>query len=273
MYKRRTITKYRHTLSDRESRVLSSLSFNGKTIFTLSDIRELAPEPKNLLDNLVRKRWILKLRRGVYVIAPLESGEKGAADYTVHGFVIASFLVSPYYVGYWSALNYHGLTEQTPPSIYVATTKPRNSRTILDTRFVFVTIPESKFSFGMEEVEIEKWKVRISTPEKTVVDCLDHPEHCGGIEEVARAVYFSKDELDFKKVVGFAERIGNNTVIKRLGYIAEALGIEECSKLLSDAKLKSGYSILDPTLPKRGRIKERWKLVVNAPVDARRWTG
>lgn len=271
MYKRKSINKYRHTLSARESKILSSLSYASKTIFTLNDIRKMVPEPKNLLDNLVRKRWILKLRKGVYVIAPLEAGERGAADYTIHGFIIASYLVSPYYIGYWSALNYHGLTEQTPPSVYVVTTKPKNSRTVLDTRFVFVTIPKSKV-FGTEETEIERWKVRISSPEKTVVDCLDHPEHCGGVEEIAKAIFFSKDELDFKKIVNFAERIGNNTVIKRLGYIAEVLGIEECSKLLSDAELKSGYSILDPTLPKRGKIKERWKLVVNAPIEASRWT-
>ena len=95
---------------------------------------------------------------------------------------------------------------------------------------------------------------------------MDHPEHCGGIEEIARAIYFSKEELDFKKVVSFAERIGNNTVIKRLGFIAEALGIENCSKLLTTAKLKTGYSILDPTLPRKGRIKEKWKLIINAPI-------
>lgn len=271
MYARIAINKYRRTLSDAEARVLSNLSYNGRTIFTLEDIKEFVPRPKNLLDSLVRKRWILKLRRGVYVIVPLEAGEKGALDYTVHGFVIGTFLVSPYYIGYWSALNYHGLTEQTPPSVYVATTKPRNSRTILDARFVFVTIPKRKV-FATEETEIEKWKVVISAPEKTIVDCLDHPEHCGGVEEVAKSIYFSRDELDFTKVVDFAKRIGNNTVIKRLGYIAEALGIEECSTLLSDATLKSGYSILDPTLPKRGKIRERWKIVVNAPIEASRWT-
>ncbi|MGH9992194.1 MAG: type IV toxin-antitoxin system AbiEi family antitoxin domain-containing protein [Nitrososphaera sp.] len=271
MYKRKAINQYRHTLSDRESRILSSLSYGGSTIFTTRDMRGLVAKPKNILDNLVRKRWILKLRRGVYVIVPLEAGEKGAEDYTIHGFVIASFLVNPYYIGYWSALNYHGFTEQTPSSVYVATTKPKNSRTILNTRFVFVTIPKDKV-FGLQEEEVEKWNVKISSPEKTVVDCLDHPEHCGGTEEVAKAIYFSRDQLDFKKVISFAKRIGNNTVIKRLGFIAETLAIEDCSKLLSNVTLKSGYSLLDPTLPRKGRIKEKWKLIINAPIEVKRWT-
>lgn len=271
MYRRKSPNKYRRTLSDKEALILSGLSYKDKAIFTLADIKEMVPEPKNVLHNMVKKKWILKLRRGVYVIVPFEAGERGAEDYTVHGFAIASFLARPYYIGYWSALNYHGLTEQTPPSVYVVTTESKKSRTILDTKFIFVTVSRKKV-FGIKEMEIDKWNVRISSPEKTVVDCLDHPEHCGGVEEVAKAIYFSRDELDFRKVVAFAERIGNNTVVKRLGYIAETLGIDECTKLLSDAKLKSGYTLLDPTLPKLGRIKEKWMLLVNAPIEAKRWT-
>ena len=26
------------------------------------------------------------------------------------------------------------------------------------------------------------------SPEKTLVDCLDHPEHCEGVQEVAKAL-------------------------------------------------------------------------------------
>ena len=179
MYNRKSITQYRKALSSRESRILSSLSYEGNNIFTTDDVKKFVREPKNLLDNLVRKKWILKIRKGVYVIAPLEAGERGASSYTIHSFVIGSVLVSPYYVGYWSALNHHGLTDQTPPAVYVATTRPKNSRRILDIEFRFVTIRRSKM-FGIMEIELEKRKVRISSPEKTIVDCLDHPEHSGG---------------------------------------------------------------------------------------------
>jgi predicted transcriptional regulator of viral defense system len=271
MSARKSIRQYRHTLSHREAKILSTLSYRGRTIFTAADLEELTPNPKSLLDGLSRKRWILKIRKGVYAIVPFEAGELGAASYTLHSFVIASFLVEPYYIGYWSALNHHGLTDQTPPAVYVATTRPKNSRTILDTRFRFVTIPERKM-FDVDEIEIEKRKVRISSREKTVVDCLDHPEHCGGVEEVAEALYFARDEIDCEELVQLAERIGNNAVLKRLGYIAEALRLDECSALLSAVTLRSGYSLLDPTLRARGKIRERWKLIVNIAIDPARWS-
>ncbi len=59
-----------------------------------------------------------------------------AGALTVHNFLIASHLVDPYYIGYWSALNYHGLTDQTPPAVYVATTKARHTKRMLDSEFV-----------------------------------------------------------------------------------------------------------------------------------------
>ena len=205
------------------------------------------------------------------MIAPFEAGELGVASYTLHSFVVASVLVTPYYIGYWSALNHHGLTDQTPPAVYIASTKPRNSRRILDTEFRFVTIPKRKM-FGIEDVVIEKRRVRISSREKTIVDCLDHPEHCGGLEEVAKALYFAKEEIDLEKLVSFAKKIGNTAVLKRLGYIAEALKMEKLVKLLSSAELASGYSLLDPTLNRGGKIIERWRLIANVQIDPSRWT-
>ncbi len=270
MYNRKSVRKYRHTLSDRESNVISGLSYSGKTIFTVGDVKNLVVKPKNLLDNLVRKRWILKIRKGVYAIAPLESGEMGAASYTLHSLVIASILIKPYFIGYWSALNHLGLTDATPPDVYVATTRSRNTCTILGSNFRFVTISRRKM-FGVEEAVVENRKVLVSSKEKAVADCLDHPEHSAGVDDIAKAIYFHREEIDAKKLVSFAKRLGNSAVIKRLGYIAEILGLDDLSGLVSGINLGSGYSLLDPTLPKRGHIKERWRLVLNATIDEARW--
>ncbi|MDH2908038.1 MAG: type IV toxin-antitoxin system AbiEi family antitoxin [Candidatus Nitrosotalea sp.] len=263
-------TKYRKALSERESRILSELSYRNKGIFTLNDLDEFVQKPKNFLHHLIEKNWILKARRGIYIIVPLEAGSGGASDHTVHSFAIASSLVEPYYIGFWSALNYHGLTDQIPSVIYIATTKLRHSRNILDNKFVFVKVHQRKM-FGVDKINIEKMQVAISSPEKTIVDCLDHPEHAGGLDEVAKAFYFSKKELDAKKIVEYAKKIGNTAVIKRLGFITEVFGWDDYIFLLSSAKIKSGYSLLDPTIPKTGHIREKWKVVVNITIDPKKW--
>jgi predicted transcriptional regulator of viral defense system len=270
MQNRKIIKKYRAGLSSNEAKILSDLSFKGKEIFTLKDIHEYIENSKDLLHNLVKKRWILKIKKGIYLIAPLESGELGAQSHTTHSFVIASHLVNPYYISHWSALNHYGFTEQTPPAVYITSTKPRNRKRILDTEFVFVTVPERKM-IGVTEIEVDKNPVRVSTPEKAIADCLDHPEHCGGIEEVAKAIYFEHDNLDLSMVISLAKNMGNRTIFKRLGYILDHFGFEDQVEPLKSVILSKGYSKLDPKSPEKGKINEKWRLHVNADVNPGQW--
>ena len=60
-------------------------------------------------------------------------------------------------------------------------------------------------------------------------------------------------------------------MIKRLGYIAEQLDLREIMQHLSGVELSEGYSLLDPTLPRKGRIKEKWKIVANIEIDQGKW--
>ena len=81
-------------LSRNESVLLSSLSEKDKTIFKLEDvIAELKCSytyAKVLANNLARKKWVIVLRRGVYLIVPLSAGTE--SQYTEHEFVIACTL-------------------------------------------------------------------------------------------------------------------------------------------------------------------------------------
>jgi len=262
----------RHPLSKTESTLLASLAERGRNIFALEDVTSTLAisyeNAKMIVSRLVKKKWLIRLARGKYLIVPLEAGVK--SQYTEHGFVIASHLVKPYYIGYWSALNYHGLSEQVPSVIFVVSSKRRKDRTILDTRFRFVTIKKSKI-FDLVEVDISNSKVKISGVEKTIVDCLDHPEYCGGVEEIAKALFFDHEDLDMKKIIKNAEKMGNKTIIKRLGYLLDLFKYHEYEHLFKDVKLSKGYSKLDPKLPEKGTFNDRWKLLINVGISPERW--
>ncbi len=264
--------EYKRNLSDRESRIITDLSYKNKSIFTINDLKEYVKDTKNFLHHLVERKWILKIRNGVYAITPFDAGKEGSGSYTLHSFVIGSLLTTPYYIGYLSALNYHGLTDRTPSHVYIVTTKAKHSRELLDIKFKFVTVHSRKM-FGLEEEIIDDKKVIMSSLEKTIVDCLDHPEYSGGIEEIAKSLFFSKNEIDVELLVNYAKKIENNTVIKRLGYISEIIEWNECLELLVNIKLKSGYSLLEPKFPKNStsKIKERWKLLVNTKLESKRF--
>lgn len=263
---------YKKGLSATESLVISALARQDRKIFSIEDARAVTQgDVKKIMSSLIRKKWLLPLKRGLYAIVPLDVGVKGADSFILHNFVIASHLVEPYYIAYWSALNHHGLSEQIPRTTFIATTKPKMPLSILDSDYCFVTIEKRKF-FGSQEIEIAGWKVNISSPEKTIADSLDHPEHSGGIDEVAKAIYFNHRELDMAKVHESACRMGNLTILKRLGYILEGAGLLDTYKdVFRNFTPSKGYPALDPLSPRKGRHNSRWGLLLNFELDPKRW--
>jgi predicted transcriptional regulator of viral defense system len=253
-------------LTRNESLLLSSLSEKGKTIFRIEDVvNELMCSykyAKVLANNLTKKKWVINLRRGVYLIVPLSAGV--SAHYTEHEFVIASHLVSPYYIAYWSALNFYGFTEQTPFTVFVATTKRTKNREVLNTKYNFITLSKRKF-FGFEPTAVSTYKVNISDREKTLADALDHPEYCGGISEAAKSLWNAKEKVSMEKIVSYAERMRNTAIVKRLGYLLESLNINVDSEILSKMRgmISPGMSALDPTIPRKGTYNTRWNLLLN----------
>jgi len=258
-------------LSRNESLLLSSLSEKGKTILGLKDVTaELKCSyeyAKVLANNLVKKRWLIPIKRGIYLIVPLSAGVR--ASYTEHEFVIASHLVSPYYIAYWSALNFHALTEQTPYTVFVATIKRAKDREILDTRYHFTTLNKKKF-FGFTAIAIGTHEVNISDCEKSLADALDHPENCGGMVEVAKCLWNAREKASLGKVVRCAVRMGNTAILKRLGYLVESLDMKKDADALKRMRgsISPGISPLDPTMPRRGPHNTRWNLLLNVPREA-----
>jgi predicted transcriptional regulator of viral defense system len=267
-----TKEEYRKGLSKKESLLISALAGRDKKIFNIAEAKKiLGKGSKKFISSLIKKKWMLKLKRGLYAIVPLDIGVKGAESFIVHDFVIASYLTRPYYIGFWSALNYHGLSDQIPTTIFIASTKPRPLLNIVNSRFLFIQISRNKF-IGIEKIEIEGRKANISNINKTVVDCLDHPEHSGGIDEIARAIYFNHEELNFKKIRHYGLKMNNVTIFKRLGYILEKVGLlEKYARTFEGIKLTKGYPLIEKTGVRRGKYNEKWKLLINADIKPKRW--
>ena len=104
--------------------------------------------------------------------------------------------------------------------------------------------------------------------EKALVDCLDRLDLCGGVIEAAKAIWRGRDEMDWEKAVAYGRRMGNRTILKRLGFLLETLAMGT-SPLLDAlrADVGTGYTVLDNLYPHEygGRRDRRWHLVINVP--------
>lgn len=264
------------TLGKSSAELLATLSERGQHIFTLQDAMVIlsadSGSAKKLLHDLVKRRWLKRLQGGKYLILPLSAGLTDS--YTEHEFLIAGSLVSPYYISYWTALNHYGFTEQVARTIFVATTTDKRPVEIAGLTYRFVLLAKHKF-FGFVQEWIEDKQVNIASREKTLVDCLDLPQYCGGVAEAIKGLWYGYEEksLDWDILTEHAERMGNRTVFKRLGYLTEVLELPIGEHIsLWHSKISSGYGRLDPTMGKIGSYNTRWNLLVNlSPEDLLAW--
>ncbi len=246
--------KLRRSLND----IVKIMAKSGNT-FTFDMLYEKTHIKKEvlwvILNRLQKKKYIERIEKGKYLIIPL-GAEKG--KYTLHEFVIGSLLVTPYAIAYWSALNFYGLTEQIPTTVFIQTTarKKQQEKEIFGVKYKIIRIKETKF-FGTREEWIEETKVTITDKEKTVIDCLDKPQHCGGIIEVAKALKNGK--LNRKKLSEYALRMGNSGVVRRLGYLCDTFNLRV---KLPKVEVRN-YLYLDPTMPHDGTKNAKWRLIVN----------
>jgi len=262
-----SIESIKQGLSKREALALTRLASQNRTIITIEDIQDAVDvsynEAKKIANNLVHKKWLDRLTSGTYLIVPLAAGETG--EYTEHEFVIASHLAEPMYISYWTALNHHGLTEQVPTTVFAATTDQVPTREIHGVTYTFVTVTDAKF-FGFEPVAIDAHTVNIATVEKTLVDCADHPEYCGGILELAKGLANATD-LDAETLVEQLLDLGNGAAIKRIVYLTDILDIDLAGRDKLVAAFTTGYSKLDPTQGDEGTHSSEYRLMLNVTED------
>lgn len=243
---------------NKKYQLLNELARKGQT-FTFEDAARISSHShqslKVVLFRMEKEGLIERIEKGKYLIIPL-GARKGR--YTINEFIIGSQLVKPAVIAYWSALNYHGLTEQIPNTVFIQTTsrKKEQQLEILGVRYRFVRVTGKKF-FGYEKVWIEDVAVEITDPEKTVVDCLDKPQYCGGIAEAAKAL---QGDLDIEKLKKYAIEIGNSTVIKRLGLLCDKMGIKID---INPGLLSGNYPLLDPSMHGNGMLNRKWKIREN----------
>jgi predicted transcriptional regulator of viral defense system len=184
---------------------------------------------------------------------------------------VASAL-SPGYVGGWTALRHWGLTGQRFPTTLFVTSRslPRRQLTIGDVRFSLRRRPE-RVIFGTRRVWRERTPVSISDRERTLIDCLDDPSLAGGLRGAMDALtrYAARPDVDWRLVVDYADRLGSPAVFNRLGYIAEARGLDVGDWLIGACQARLGGTAgrLEPERPDVGETSDRWRLRVNVPVE------
>lgn len=260
-------------ISTQSNELLSYLNGQNRNCFDYSLAYKALPDSKasavrELLSDMTKRGLLMRLKEGVYYIIPYE---QNAETFMPDWHLVAEHLVNnaKHYIGYYSALQIHNLITQPSLKEQIVVSKqirPSEIK-IKEVPFQFIYHNEKHF-FGAKKIWIDSFnKVLCSDLEKTFIDCLFKPDYAGGIVEVARAIYTSKEKIKYDTLLEYANKFDSQAVIKRLGFLLEMLDIN--TKIIADLQqLKTAsYVLLDTELPKTGKRNSRWSIQQNLEIE------
>lgn len=256
------------TLGQVSAHLISMLYEENKSIFKISDaqriLRKGYNETTDLLSELVKRKVITRLKAGKFLIIPqqLGKGEQYFGNWYVAGKEVANS--KRCYMAFYSAMHYWGMLTQPLLKIFIATPKRQVVPYEMRNKLVFVFVNEKNIWGITDEWVTPNDKVRISDIEKTIIDALAHPQHCGGITEIAKGIWLVKEKIEYKKLQDYIRKYNKNVVAKRLGYILEMLNIEQ-PRLINQLRkyVKDRYDLFDPNLTENRIDKNKWRLIDN----------
>jgi predicted transcriptional regulator of viral defense system len=257
MQKSKSIAK--KSMSKQEFAALEAIGQSDIVVFGIADLQKLTgmriTRCYQLISQMKRKGLISEVESGKYVVTVPSRPDL---------LTLVSHIVSPSYISFWTALSFHGFTEQLPKTIFVATAKRKRAIVYEGAQIKFVTLSPSRL-FGY--IRTEGGAV-IADKEKSIIDSLLLPRYAGGMIEFAKCLSNAWNEVDPKKLIDYALRMSNGSLIRRLGYMLQELDLQIKKELVHclREKIGPGYSLLDPLAPKEGSYDRKWMLRINSQI-------
>lgn len=264
--------KSNKSISTTEAAFLGYLTVEGKSWFRIEDAYGAFPNKSKgavrfMLMRMLDKGLLIKVSKKAYWVVPFG---QDADSYIPDWHLLVEPLAggSKYYIGYYSALQIHGLITQPSLKEQVVRERHKTETVVLKgVEFQFI-YHNAKHFFGVKKVWIDSYnKVPCSDLEKTMIDCLYMPAYAGGIVEVAKALWMAREKLNYDKLLEYAKQFDSQVVMKRLGYLLDKLGIQtEIIEQLRGLR-SAAVSPLDTEVPSVGKISTKWSIRQNVDIE------
>lgn len=255
--------KYTTILSSRQSELLENLIAKHGTIVTFDDILAESEawwdykQSKNLITKLVKHGWLIRIKKGLYVISDLSN----RGFLSLSSYVVANLLVQNSYVSFESALHHYGMFDQLTNTIISVSLKTYKTTQIQNIEYRFVKT-KSDYYFGWHEVNIDQTTARIATAEKALIDMIHFHRSTYTIDLVIEKLREHKNDLDFSKLNEYAGKM-SMTTIKTFGFMFDLLKIDSAQLLKHTKQTKSAHRMISSAHD----FNAKWRLYYDTYFD------
>ena len=188
-------------------------------VFSLEEFRGELGEgrtPYNLLVRATKKGLADRIMRGVYVSRVGRFSQEDPDPYLVAAAVSPDAVMV-----YHSAMELHGLAHSPSRRVQFSTTKATAPFTYHDFEFRRYAPPKVRETVQWTTlVRRPEGVVRVTTRERTLVDCLNRTDLAGGLEEVLRSLA-GVPYVDASNVLAYLKELASPTAVARTGWFLE----------------------------------------------------
>jgi len=241
-------------------------------VFTLGQFRQAvgsratASTTQTLVKYYLTRGRLKLIERGVYAVVPHGLDPR---QFFPDRFLVAAALRDDALLAYHSALELLGYAHSTYRDVFYLTSRRRKDVRLGMGRIRALHHPKplrnrGEESYGVEIRERLGVKVKVTGPERTLVDCLAAPRYAGGFEEVLQSVR-GIPTLDLDRLMGYLERLGQRRLFAAVGFFLEA----EARRLFVPSKFLDRLARKRPSSATYlvrggtgGSLHSRWNLVV-----------
>jgi predicted transcriptional regulator of viral defense system len=172
---------------------------------------------RKYVTRLIEKGKLKPIRKGLYaVLSPLEQPEKHETD----KLLIASKIRKDYYLGYHTALEYYGSAYSPFHEAYVCVNPKDRFDQFHYARFTFTPVFTQDTGSHISEKPYGPSSIRVSSKERTFIECLDRVAYAGGWEECIKSLA-ELGGIDFAKLITLTLHRKKQILLREVGYFLE----------------------------------------------------
>lgn len=230
--------------------------FHKLKIFNKKNVVDLAKDEntaKEILRRYKKRGFISQVKRDLYVANDLASKAGIASKFEIAGKITPTACLS-----YHAALEYYGLAHQVFYEIYVSSREKFSDFNYDGIRYVHCSSPSE---IGVLNPVTDPL-VRITDLERTMLDCIDRPEFCGGMEELIQcfaSITYVRENRLMEYLVTFDKQILYQKTGFVLGYFRKEMRLGDSFFAFCKSKIGKGTGYLSDKTESDTYFKD-WQL-------------
>lgn len=248
----------------------------GRLYFSLRDLEKKFPNQsaaaiKLALSRLSKKKKIVSVYRGFYLIIPPEYQARKILPAELFIDPLFKYLGRPYYLGLLSAAAFHGGAHQQAMETYVIINKPPIRDTKVEGLKINYIVKSDMSKHGIEQRKTDTGYINISNVELTALDLIDYQKRIGGLNRAVTVLSELSDAMDSQRMIDVLDNNFSLTALQRFGYLLDiVLGKKELAGIIKNyLKNKQTFRVpLRQGSKKDGfNVNPVWKIIENKKIE------